>query len=107
MVLQSRADLQVIGEAENGQVAVRKAREFCPDVVLMDISMPVLGGVDATRQIRNACPKTKVIALSNQTEEFYVQEMMDAGAADYLTKSDNIKDIERSIRDACSRNGSE
>lgn len=101
--LQSKTGMLVVGEAENGQVAVRKARELHPDVILMDVSMPVLGGADATRQIKHEFPKTLIIALSNQTEDFYIREMLDAGAADYLVKSAQLKQIERSIRETCSK----
>lgn len=102
LLLQSKSGLQVVGEAENGKIAVRKAKELHPDVVLMDISMPVLGGVDATRQISCECPGTSIIALSNQTEEYYVQAMKKAGAAGFLAKSANLKQLERTIRKALS-----
>ncbi len=101
--LQSKADMQVVGEAENGQVAVQKSRERCPDVILMDVSMPVLGGIEATRQIRRVCRETKIIALSNQTDDYFIREMQKAGASNYLSKSTSAKHIEQSIRNAVSR----
>jgi DNA-binding NarL/FixJ family response regulator len=97
--LQAKAGLQVVGEAENGQVAVQKARELCPDVVLMDVSMPVLGGIEATRQIRRVCHRAKIIALTNQDEDYFIEQMKDAGASNYVLKSTSAQDIERSIRD--------
>jgi DNA-binding NarL/FixJ family response regulator len=92
-----------VGEAENGQVAVRKAMELSPDVVLMDVDMPVLGGIAATRDIKKGRSDTIVIALSNQSDESYIQAMLNAGAADYVLKSAKPTEIERSIRKAYSK----
>jgi len=102
-LLQTRSDLKVVGEAENGQVAVRKAMELSPDVVLMDVDMPVLGGIAATRDIKKERSDTIVIALSNQSDESYIQAMLNAGAADYILKSAKPTEIERSIRKAYSK----
>ena len=102
-VLQTRAGLEVVGEAENGQVAVIKAMELSPDVVLMDVNMPVLGGIDATRHIKEECRRTIVIALSNQSDEPFIQAMMNAGATDYVLKSAKPQEIEQSIRQAYSK----
>jgi two-component system, NarL family, response regulator DegU len=101
-ILQTKPDLKVVGEAENGQVAVTKAMELAPDVVLMDVNMPVLGGIAATRHIKEALTHTIVIALSSQSDEPYVEAMLKAGASDYVLKSESPGVIERSIRKACS-----
>jgi DNA-binding NarL/FixJ family response regulator len=101
-LLETKPDFEVIGEAGNGQVAIEKVKELCPDVVLMDDRMPVLGGIDATRIIKEIDPKIIVIGLSNQSDQRYIQQMIDAGATDYLPKSASPKEIERSIRNVLS-----
>ena len=81
------ADMEVIGEAETGREGVKLARELNPDVVIMDISMPDLNGIDATRQILAESPKIKVIALSMYSDRRYVIGMLKAGVSGYLLKS--------------------
>lgn len=102
LLLQSKSDLQVVGEAENGRDAVRKVLEHCPDVVLMDISMPQMDGIEATRLIKKACHLTKIIAFSNHADEFFIQQMKSAGASYYLLKSSDGRDIEQTIRNCVS-----
>jgi len=102
-VLQMRSGIEVVAEAANGQIAIEKAKLLCPDVVLMDVRMPVLGGIEATGHIKRVCPEIVVIALSNHADEYYIREMKNAGAADYLTKSASPQEIEKSIRNACSK----
>jgi DNA-binding NarL/FixJ family response regulator len=101
--LRSRTGIQVVGEAENGLDALDKIKESGPDVVLMDVQMPVLGGIDATRQIKKMFPGVIVIALSSHTDDFYVQKMMDAGSIDYLAKDAKPREIELSILNAVSQ----
>ena len=80
-------DLKVVGEAENGKEAVEKVAELRPDVVLMDVDMPGLNGIEATRQIKARYPATAVLALSAYDDDQYVFALLDAGAAGYLLKN--------------------
>jgi len=81
------ADLQVVGEAENGKKAVELVAALHPDVVLMDVDMPVLNGIEATRQIKSHHPATAVLVLSAYDDDQYVFAVLDAGAAGYLLKN--------------------
>ncbi len=81
------SDMEVVGEAESGREAVKLTRELKPDVIIMDISMPDLNGIDATRQILAESPKIKVIALSMYSDRRYVIGMLKAGVSGYLLKS--------------------
>lgn len=104
-ILETRPGFEVVGEAGNGKVAIEKVQEVCPDVVLMDDRMPVLGGIEATRRIKKMNQKIIVIGLSNQSDKRYIQQMIDAGANDYLFKSASPSEIEASIRNAFSKSG--
>ncbi|MFH1772504.1 MAG: response regulator transcription factor [Candidatus Omnitrophota bacterium] len=88
-LLEEVQDFKVIGEAENGRVALRMVQEFLPDVVIIDIAMPHLNGIEATRQIISKFPAVKVIMLSMQSGRQFVEEALKAGASGYLLK-DNI-----------------
>jgi len=86
-LIAKQSDMGVIGEAENGREAVSLVQKLMPDVVIMDISMPDLNGIDATRQIRAVSPSTKVIALSMYSDKRYVEGMLSAGVSGYLVKN--------------------
>jgi DNA-binding NarL/FixJ family response regulator len=92
------ADIEVIGEAGNGLDAVRLARELKPDVVLIDVSMPDLNGLDATARIVRLEPKCEVIILSMHSGESYVMEALKAGASGYLLKNASVDELCRAIR---------
>ncbi|MBI9108371.1 MAG: response regulator transcription factor [Spirochaetales bacterium] len=85
-LLEAEDGIEVVGEAEDGREAVEKVREIRPDVVLMDIGMSGLNGLEATIQIKQACPKVKVLILSMHTDEQYVQHALQAGGSGYLVK---------------------
>jgi two-component system response regulator NreC len=99
-LLEGEADLQVVGEAENGREAVERVEALKPDVVLMDIAMPMLNGIEATRQIRKIRPETKVIILSMHSHERYISELFRLGASGYLLKSAAGTDIISAIQAA-------
>ncbi len=80
-LLQAYDDFKIVGEAENGRKAITLANELLPDIIIMDISMPMLNGLEATRQILQAHPTIKVLALSAHSEDVYVERMIAAGAS--------------------------
>jgi DNA-binding NarL/FixJ family response regulator len=86
-LLESQKNMIVIGEAENGRQAVRLASDLAPDVIVMDINMPELNGIEATRQIIAELPETKIIALSMYSDKRYVVGMLKAGVSGYLLKN--------------------
>ena len=100
-LLESTHDIEVVGEAENGHRAVGETRRLQPDVVLMDVAMPLLNGMEATRRIGREVPATKVIILSSYNDDQIVQQAVEAGAAGYLMKETASQDLLRAIRGAC------
>lgn len=86
-LLENQKNMAVIGEAENGRKAVRLALELKPDVIVMDINMPELNGIEATRQIKAELPEAKIIALSMYSDKRYVVGMLKAGVSGYLLKN--------------------
>jgi DNA-binding NarL/FixJ family response regulator len=96
-LLNQQPNIQVIGQATNGREAVQLAERENPDVVVMDVSMPDLNGIDATRQIISRSPKTKVIALSMHSDRQFVAEMFRAGARGYLLKDSAFEELASAI----------
>jgi two-component system, NarL family, response regulator NreC len=86
LILSSQPDLQVIGEAANGNEVVQLAQELRPDIVLLDVAMPELNGIDATRRMMETNPKLRILVLSMHKEAVYVREILRAGARGYLLK---------------------
>jgi two-component system response regulator NreC len=97
-LLAAEPDMEVIGEADNGRTALRLVRELKPQVVIMDISMPNLNGIEATRQILAESPGIKVIALSMHAEGLFVSNMLKAGAKAYLRKDCALEELIEAIR---------
>jgi DNA-binding NarL/FixJ family response regulator len=100
--LSTETDMQVVGEAEDGRVAVRLARELIPDVIIMDVAMPNLNGVEATRHIAREQPAIRIIAFSGALDRRSVQEMLAAGASGCLLKSCSFEDLLIAIRNVVS-----
>jgi len=92
-LLQSHADWQICGEAITGREAVSKAEELKPDIVILDISMPDLNGVEAARRIRKASTNTEVLILSMHYSDQLIREIIDAGVRGYIVKSDSDRDL--------------
>ena len=97
-VLEKESDLQVIGEASDGEEAVTLAKELQPDVVLMDIGMPKLDGLEATRQIKAAHPNIAILVLTIHSDEQHIIGILQAGAAGYLTKSVFGEEVVQAVR---------
>ena len=98
LILESQADITVIGEASDGRQAVREVRKVCPDIVIMDIAMPELNGIDATMQIIETCPSTNVIILSVLDTSEYILEALKAGAKGYILKESAGEEVVKAIR---------
>lgn len=101
-VLENRPGWQVCGEATDGRDTVAKTRQLKPDVVVMDISMPQLNGLEATRQIARACPSTAVVILTVHDSETLVRRVLEAGARGYVLKSDAGRDVVAAIESVAS-----
>jgi DNA-binding NarL/FixJ family response regulator len=99
LLLQATEDIQVVGEAENGHQAVAAAQRLRPDVVLLDLAMPLLNGVEATRQIRMTVPSAKVLILSCYRDDQHVHQAIEAGAAGYVLKAGGGTDLLSAIRE--------
>jgi len=97
-ILQLEPDLEVVGEATDGRDAVRKARTLAADIVLLDISMPRMNGLEATTRLVKESPRTRVIALTMHTSEEYVYSLLKAGARGYLLKESAAADLVEAIR---------
>jgi DNA-binding NarL/FixJ family response regulator len=97
-ILEAAGDIQIIALASNGQEAVAQATEQCPNVVVMDVSMPVMDGIEATRQIMAVCPQTRVVALSMYHTGEYVQRALKAGASGYVLKDAAGNELVAAVR---------
>lgn len=98
-LLETEGDIEVVGEAQTGRQAVQLTKELLPAVVVMDIAMPLLNGLEATRQILKAVPATKVLVLSAHGDDEYVGQVMGLGAAGYLIKQTSALVLSKAIRE--------
>ena len=96
-LLEAESDLEVIGEAEDGREAVNKVGKLKPAIVIMDIAMPLLNGIEATRQIKKILPQTNIISLSLQSHDRYISELIGLGASGYLLKDSTGGEIIKAI----------
>jgi DNA-binding NarL/FixJ family response regulator len=103
-LLEAADDIHVVGEAENGHQAVREAKRLLPDVVLLDLAMPLLNGVGAARQITRKVPSTKVLILSGYSDDQHVVQAIEAGATGYLMKETAGKHLLQAVREAYTGN---
>ena len=94
------ADVEVVGEAANGKEALERVKELLPDVVLMDLAMPIMGGLEATRRIRKEFPRTKVVAITQYDDSEYVIPVIEAGASGFVTKMVAFSDLASAIQAA-------
>jgi DNA-binding NarL/FixJ family response regulator len=97
MILDAQADMEIVGEAANGRQAVDLAEQLRPDVVVMDVAMPELNGIEATRRLATSVPHARVVALSMHKDSVYVREILRAGARGYLLKDSGAADLVAAI----------
>jgi two-component system, NarL family, response regulator NreC len=105
LILSAHTDLQVIGEAANGREAVEQAATLRPDIVLMDVQMPELNGIEATRKMMAANPRIRILVLSMHKEAVYVREILRAGARGYILKDAIDTELLSAIRSVASGDG--
>ena len=96
-LVDGQKDVEVVGEANDGRTALALVRSLSPDVVVMDVAMKDMNGIEATRQIRAECPNVKVIGLSSHADARYVKAMLEAGACGYVLKANAYDDLHRAI----------
>jgi DNA-binding NarL/FixJ family response regulator len=99
-LLEDHGDLKIVGEAINGQVAIEKATKLRPDIIIMDIAMPRMNGIEAAKRIRKLLPETKIVILSMYSHEHYIHELLECGVSGYLLKDSGGRDIIAAIRAA-------
>ncbi len=92
------ADIKVVGEAANGREALEKVKKLAPDVVLMDLAMPIMGGLEATRRIRKRFPRTKVLALTQYEDREYIVPTIEAGARGFVSKTAAFSELASAIQ---------
>jgi len=97
-LLRREPDLEIVGEADNGQQAVELAHALKPDIVVMDVRMPVLSGIEATRRIREALPGVQVLVLTAHDDDQYIFSLLQAGASGYLLKTAPVSELVNAIR---------
>jgi DNA-binding NarL/FixJ family response regulator len=105
MILGAQSDMEIVAEAGNGREAVESAEKLRPDIVVMDVAMPELNGIEATRRITDASPHTRVLALSMHKDSVYVREILRAGARGYLLKDSPAPDLLAAVRAVASGEG--
>lgn len=104
VLLEAEQDIEIIGEAETGRQAVQQAKNLRPDVIVMDVAMPNLNGLEATRQIMKEVPGSKVLVLSSYSDDEYVHQLTEAGASGYLLKQTAAADLIKAVRETSKGN---
>ena len=98
LLVESQADMEVVGQAGDGREAVQLAQRLRPDVVVMDVSMPGLGGAEATEQLRACCPSVRVLALTRHADQGYLRRLLHAGATGYVLKKSAAETLIAALR---------
>ena len=96
-LFETTEEIQVVGTALNGVEAIEEARKLCPDVAVVDISMPLMDGIEATQHITELCQLTRVVMLSTYDQPIYVQRALEVGAAGYVLKDDVRGDLRQAV----------
>src|SRR5437899_238727 len=98
MLINAQADMEVVGEADNGRMAITAVQQLNPDVVVMDVSMPELNGLEATQRLKRLCPDIKILILTRHSHDGYLQRMLQGGANGYVLKQSASEELVRAIR---------
>lgn len=98
LILEAEADISVIGEASDGRQAVHQIKQLSPDIVVMDIAMPELNGIEATKQIKETCPSTRIVVLSMYSNREHIFRALEAGASGYLLKELAGQEVVKAVR---------
>ena len=98
LLINSQPDMRVIGEVGDGGAAVKEAQKLTPDIVVMDVSMPKLNGLKATRRLRTVSPDVKILTLTRHTDQAYLQQLIQSGASGYVLKQSAPTELIRAIR---------
>jgi len=104
-LINAQPDMEVVGEAENGKEALKGALELSPDVVVMDVSMPEMNGIEATELLRKECPQIKIVALTIYEDTGYLRQLLKAGASGYVLKRAVVEELVHAVR-VCASGGS-
>jgi len=102
LLLQSQSDIEIVGEVPNGRAAVERANALKPHVIVLDLSMPEMNGLAATRALKETTPQVAIVALTRHDDEAYVRELLGAGASGYVLKQSSFSELLRAIRAAAS-----
>ncbi len=98
LIINAQEDMEVCGEVANGRDAVESAQKLQPDVIVMDITMPELNGLKATKELKKICPHLKILTLTRHTEDAYLRELLRAGASGYVLKQSSSNELLRAVR---------
>ena len=98
MLVNAQPDMEVVGEADNGEIAIAETARLKPDMIIMDISMPVLNGLKATKRLRERCPDLLILALTRHTDDGYLQQLIGAGANGYVLKQSAPTELINAVR---------
>ncbi len=98
LLINSQSDMEVVGEADNGEIVVKKAKELNPDLIVLDISMPGVNGLKAAEKLQKVCPQIKILTLTRHTDDGYLQQLIQAGVAGYILKQSAPTELIGAIR---------
>ncbi len=98
LLINSQPDMEVVGEVGDGSAAVKEAQKLVPDIVVMDVSMPKLNGLKATKRLKTASPGIKILTLTRHTDDAYLQQLIESGASGYVLKQSAPTELIRAIR---------
>ena len=104
MLVNAQPDMEVVGEADNGEIAIAEVSRLKPDMIIMDISMPVLNGLKATKRLREGSPDLLILALTRHTDDGYLQQLIGAGANGYVLKQSPSSELFNAMAEVCAGN---